>query len=110
MHTADMSAPIAPPVSPIDSALPHDERLTGALAIAATTCHQALTDYRSGLLDEHEVTRAIVRSGVVIAPDEVWLLDTKADRWWRYDGGEPTAVPTSVPTVDSAVDSATGRR
>lgn len=69
----------------------------GALAIAATTCQQALTDYRSGLLDEREVLRALVRSGVVIAPDEVWLLDTKADRWWRYDGGQPTIVSTDAP-------------
>jgi hypothetical protein len=65
------------------------------LAVAATACQQALTDYRSGLLDEREVTRALVRSGVVIAADEVWLLDTNAGQWWRYVGGEPTVAPSA---------------
>lgn len=100
--------PIPPSIPAADSHTYPATLLVGAFAVAAAVCRQALIDYRSGLLDEREVTRALVRSGVVIAADEVWLLDTNADQWWRYVGGEPTLAATAgcsdMPTTSSPSD------
>lgn len=97
--------PIAPSIPAPDSHAYPPTFLVGALAVAATACRQALIDYRSGLLDEQEVTRALVRSGVVIAADELWLFDTDAGQWWRYVGGKPTLVAAAgfidVPATSS---------
>ena len=51
-----------------------------------------VVDYRSGLLDDAESTRALVRSGLVITAGEAWLLDVETNRWWRYCGGAPRAA------------------
>lgn len=50
------------------------------------TCRDALADYRAGLVDDHELRRALMAAGLVRRPGELWLLDLDADRWWRYDG------------------------
>ena len=69
-----------------------DPLLAAALANAARACHQAVIDYRSGLLDDAEVTRTLVRSGVVVTAGEVWMLDVDERRWWRYRGAAPTTA------------------
>ena len=66
-----------------------DPELAAALANASRACQQAVIDYRSGLLDDAEMQRALVRSGLVITTDAVWLLDVDGHRWWRYQGGAP---------------------
>ena len=71
---------------------PVDPIVAAALRSAAKTCRQALVDYHAGLLDEAEVRRAFVRAGVVVTPDDVWLLDVDGGRWWRYRGDAPRAV------------------
>ena len=103
-----MLMPIASSIPPAGSHPYPATLLCGALGVAAAACHQVLIDYRSGLLDEQEITRALVRSGVVIAADQVWLLDTNTGQWWRYVGGEPTLAAiagcTDVPTTSSLLD------
>ena len=75
--------------SPANSVGEPDAALAAALTNAARACHQAVVDYRSGLLDDAEVERALVRSGLVITTDAVWLLDVDGHRWWRYRGAAP---------------------
>ena len=79
-----------------------DPVLAAALTSAALACHQAIVDYRSGLLDDAEVERTLVRCGLVITAGEAWLLDVDGARWWRYRGAAPTAAyhqprPAAVP-------------
>lgn len=67
-----------------------------ALNAASRACRQVAIDYQSGLLDDEEMTRSIIRCGVVILADEVWLFDTETTLWWRYRGAEP--VPMQIST------------
>jgi hypothetical protein len=69
-----------------------DPVLAAALTNAERTCHDAVVDYRSGLLNDTEFERAVVRAGLVITADTVWLLDVAGGRWWRYQGDAPTAA------------------
>ena len=58
------------------------------LAAAAAECDRALVDYQAGLLDERELRRELQKCGLVMREDEVWLLELRTQRWWRYDGIE----------------------
>ena len=80
-----------------------------ALESALERCRRALADYRAGLLDEHELRHALFRDGLVQGPDEAWLLDLRAGRWWHYDGvvvgaaAEAVASPGVAP-LQTVVD------
>lgn len=60
--------------------------LDEALESAAELCRRALADYRAGLIDEAELRCLLYRTGLVQWPDQAWMLDLRAGRWWRYDG------------------------
>jgi hypothetical protein len=76
-----------------------DPYLTEALESSAELCRRALADYRSGVIDEAELRCLLYRTGLVQWPDQAWILDLEAGRWWRYDGvvlrdgGEPSTTP-----------------
>ena len=53
---------------------------------AVAACQQALVDYKSGLLDEEQLRRALYRDGMVLGDGEAWLLDVASGAWTRYDG------------------------
>lgn len=63
-----------------------DPDLYEALDSAVELCRRAMADYRAGVLDEDELRRLLFRGGLVQWPDQAWLLDLQAGRWWRYDG------------------------
>jgi hypothetical protein len=63
-----------------------DASLDEALESAVELCRRAMADYRAGLIDEHELRCLVFRAGLVQWPDQAWLLDLRAGRWWRYDG------------------------
>ena len=81
--------PLTSPRPDMPTARGVDPLVTAALATAANTCRQAVVDYGAGLLDDGEMRRMLVRAGVVVTADEVWLLDVAAGRWWRYQGAAP---------------------
>ncbi len=88
------------PASPTAPNGKTDPAVNSVLTNAARACQQAVVDYRSGLLDDAEMQRALVRSGMVVTPEEIWLLDVANRRWWRYDGAAPTvAHPQPDPGV-----------
>ena len=84
-----------PTPSGVDPAPPTDS-VIAALNEASRACRQVTIDYQSGLLDDQEETRSIIRCGVVILPDEVWLFDTETTLWWRYRGSEPVKMRIST--------------
>ena len=73
-----------------------DQDLDEALDAAVEVCRDALADYRAGILDDDGLRRVLVGAGVVNGPNELWLLDLDADRWWRYDGVALAALDTSA--------------
>lgn len=79
-----------------------EPNLDFALESAADMCQRAVADYRSGLIDEAELRCLLYRTGLVQWPDQAWLLDLEAGRWWRYDGvalrdgGESAKTPVAL--------------
>ena len=68
----------------VDQTIKPDLRV--ALGSALDQCREAVADYRAGLLDDDEVRHALFHAGLVHWHHEVWLLDLRGERWWRYDG------------------------
>lgn len=60
-----------------------------------------MADYRAGLIDEDELRGQLFRVGLVHWPNQAWLLDLHAGRWWRYDG--VGLVGDGVPVTSSGV-------
>jgi hypothetical protein len=64
----------------VDDDVALDEALLGAL----TACREALADYRAGFLDDEELRRVLLGTGVVRRGDEAWLLDVEGGHWHRW--------------------------
>ena len=71
MHHLDIVGSVAAPSLP-DAAL--------------RTVDRAIVDYEAGLLSDDELRRILVRAGVVVDAEVVWLLDLERGGWWCYDG------------------------